>query len=135
MKASIPTMASILIVERDASTAQLLKVRLEQAGHLTQWTQSTQETQEYLLRNSPDLIVMDMGISSDNGLDLVKRIKRTPATSHIVLILLSEVLNGEAIIAGLDAGADNVLSKPIHFTDLLHRIQQLLSRRKMARAA
>lgn len=128
-------MASILIVERDASTAQLLKVRLEQAGHLTQWTQSTQETQEYLLRNSPDLIVMDMGISSDNGLDLVKRIKRTPATSHIVLILLSEVLNGEAIIAGLDAGADNVLSKPIHFTDLLHRIQQLLSRRKMARAA
>ena len=128
-------MASILIVERDASTAQLLKVRLEQAGHLTQWTESTQETQEYLLRNSPDLIVMDMGISSDNGLDLVKRIKRTPATSHIVLILLSEVLNGEAIIAGLDAGADNVLSKPIHFTDLLHRIQQLLSRRKMARAA
>ena len=76
----------------------------------------------------PDVIVSDVMMPSMSGLELTKALKASEATRHIPVILLSAKAQGTDIRQGLDAGADDYVTKPFEPLDLIDRVNALLGR-------
>jgi two-component system, OmpR family, phosphate regulon response regulator PhoB len=121
-------MAHILIVEDDAHTARLLEVRLEQVGHTSAWIQDGTAALAGAREITPDLILLDFMMPGITGIDVAKKLKHDPITRRIPVIMLTARSEGLSVLAGLDAGADAYLIKPVHFPDLIRRIAQFLGR-------
>jgi two-component system phosphate regulon response regulator PhoB len=121
-------MGHILIVEDEAHIARLLQVRLEQIGHTTVWVTDGVAALSAARELAPNLILLDFMLPGMNGPEIAKKLKLDPVTRHIPVIMLTARTEGAAVLAGLDAGADAYLSKPVHFQDLIHRIANFLER-------
>jgi DNA-binding response OmpR family regulator len=119
-------MAHILIVEDEANIARLLEVRLQKVGHTTSWVQDSRQTLTTARELVPDLILLDVMMPGMGGLEIAKQLKHDSVTRRIPVIMLTARTEGLAVIAGLDAGANAYLSKPIHFPDLIQRIAHFL---------
>ncbi len=76
---------------------------------------------------SPDLVLSDVMMPRRDGLDLCKAIKTDPCTSRVPVILLTALIQREALMRGWEVGADEYLFKPFHPRELLTRVRTLLS--------
>ena len=121
-------MAHILIVEDEPHTARLLEVRMGQVGHTTAWVKDGNAALGAARELMPDLILLDFMLPGISGIEVVKKLKRDPATRRIPVIMLTANSEGESVLAGLDAGADAYVIKPVHFPDLVRRIAHFLGR-------
>jgi two-component system phosphate regulon response regulator PhoB len=121
-------MAQILIVEDDTNIAKLLQVRLENVGYTTIWVADGVQALTTTRDRMPDLILLDVMLPGMEGFQVVKRLKADPRTKHIPVIMLTARSEGQAVLTGLDSGADAYLVKPLHFPDLIQRIQVFLER-------
>jgi two-component system phosphate regulon response regulator PhoB len=122
------TMAQILIVEDDANIAKLLQVRLEKVGYTIVWVADGAQALAAARDRMPDLVLLDIMLLGMEGFQVVKRLKVDPRTKHIPVIMLTARSEGQAVLTGLDSGADAYLVKPVHFPDLIKRIQVFLER-------
>jgi two-component system phosphate regulon response regulator PhoB len=120
-------MAHILIVEDDVNIAKLLTVRLEHAGHSILWAPNGNAALALAKAQSPHLIVLDVMLPDLNGMEVAKQLKRDIKTKQIPIVMLTARSDGPSVMAGVESGADVYLTKPIHFPDLIRRIQNLLS--------
>ena len=77
----------------------------------------------------PDFIIADLLMPEMNGLELIKKIKDDPRTSHIPVILLTAVTDMESKVAGMKAGADDYITKPFSSEFLHARIENLINQR------
>ena len=119
-------MAHILIVEDDANTARLLEIRLKQFGHTSAWVQDGLAGVAAARELTHDLILLDSMLPGMNGVDVARKLKHDPLTRRIPVIMLTARSEGLAVLAGLDAGADAYLIKPVHFPDLIRRIANFI---------
>ena len=119
-------MAHILIIEDDAHTARLLEVRLKQVGHTSAWAQDGLAGIAAARELTPALILLDYMLPGMSGVDVAKRLKHDPMTRRIPVIMLTARSEGVSVLAGLDAGADAYLIKPVHFPDLIRRIAHFI---------
>jgi DNA-binding response OmpR family regulator len=74
----------------------------------------------------PDVVVSDVMMPRMNGLELVKGLKDDPSTASIPVILLSAKAQATDVRAGLDAGADDYVTKPFEPLDLVDRVNKLI---------
>jgi DNA-binding NarL/FixJ family response regulator len=113
-------MNDILIVDDIPDNLLLLKTILELNGYAVHATQNPKETAKLLKKKRIDLVILDVNMPEINGIDLCKRIKKNPSTSHIPVILFTaERTTTEDVVAGLRGGADKYLTRPIQEAELL----------------
>lgn len=117
----------VLIAEDSRMQAKILQKRLADAGHTVRWAENGQLALEMARERRPDIIISDIEMPVATGYDFCKAVKTDPALRTVPFILLSTLSDPIDIIRGLDAGADNYVTKPYEPDYLLGRMQALLA--------
>ena len=117
----------VLIAEDSRIQAKMLQRRLAEAGHTVRWGETGADALALARERRPDIIVSDIEMPVMTGYEFCKAVKSDPALRTVPFILLSTLADPIDIIRGLDAGADNYVTKPYEPDFLLARIQSLLA--------
>ena len=117
----------VLIAEDSRIQAKMLQRRLEEAGHTVRWGETGAAALALARERRPDIIVSDIEMPAMTGYEFCKAVKTDPALRTVPFILLSTLSDPIDIIRGLDAGADNYVTKPYEISFLLGRMQSLLA--------
>ena len=119
--------ARILIVDDERQNRALLEVMLGSQGFVLLTAASGEEALAIVAqRPPPDLILLDIMMPGMDGYQVVTKIKSDPATRHIPIIMLSALDDRNSIMYGLNAGAEDFLSKPVDRAELTVRVANLL---------
>ncbi len=116
----------ILIVDDVAPNRRLLAARLEAEYFDVLTAADGHEALRAAQMESPDLILLDVMMPGIDGLETCRRLKAMPATRHIPVVLVTALDAAESRLAGLVAGADEFLTKPVDDVILLARVHSLL---------
>ncbi len=122
-------MSRILVVEDEAAIAELVTLNLRHAGHDVVVAASAEQAQTQIDAVLPDLVVLDWMLPGQSGVALARRWRASERTRKLPIIMLTARTQESDKVAGLDAGADDYLSKPFSTQELLARIRALLRRR------
>jgi two-component system phosphate regulon response regulator PhoB len=122
--------ASILIVEDEPAILELIGVNLEHAGYDTLRAASAEEAMRLLGDVLPDLVLLDWMLPGQSGLALARRLRGDARTRELPIIFLTARAEEPDKVAGLEAGADDYITKPFSTKELVARIRALLRRRK-----
>ena len=118
----------LLIVEDDKKIADALKKGLVNEGYVVEVSYDGEEGFELVDLSKPDLIVLDRMLPRINGIDFIEKLRKKE--NRVPILMLSALGETEEKIEGLNIGADDYLSKPFSFEELLARIKSLLRRPK-----
>ena len=118
----------VLVVEDDLTILQLLEVNFEMEGFSVLRAIDGVTGVEQAKEHRPDVIVSDVMMPNMSGIELVVALKEDPDTASIPIILLSAKAQGSDIRDGLEAGADEYMTKPFEPLDLVDRVNALLGR-------
>ncbi len=113
---------NVLIVDDDTDTTNLLKRRLENHGLGVLTAHNGRDAFEILHKSDVRLVVTDRRMPVMDGLTLCQRIRATDIPGYVYIILLTVCANKEDIVSGIDAGADDYLTKPFNSEELKVRI-------------
>lgn len=118
-------MAKILIVEDDESTIQFLRPELEHEGFDTVCAMDGRSALEQFEKENPDLILLDVMLPEMNGIEVLRRIRKTSKLPVLLVTARNETLDK---VNGLNTGADDYISKPFEIEELLARVNAVLRR-------
>jgi two-component system KDP operon response regulator KdpE len=124
-----PTRASVLVVDDEVQIRRLLRLTLEDAGYAVREADSGQNALREVSRETPDAVILDLGLPDFSGLEVLARVRESSA---VPVLILSVFGHEGSKIAGLDAGADDYLTKPFGEGELRARLRALLRRIKPA---
>ena len=116
----------ILIVEDDERMAALLKRGLEREGHVAEVTTDGLEGFEFALLRPFDVVILDLMIPSLNGFEVSRRLRERGVRTPILMLTARDA--AKDIVTGLDTGADDYLTKPFSFEELLARVRAVARR-------
>jgi DNA-binding response OmpR family regulator len=119
---------TVLVVEDDPVILRLLEVNFELEGFGVLLAHDGAEGIAVARAEKPDLIISDIMMPKASGLELVTVLKGDPATKGIPIILLSAKAQTSDLKTGMDAGADDYVTKPFEPLDLVDRVNALLDR-------
>jgi DNA-binding response OmpR family regulator len=128
----VPT---VLIADDDADHRELITLALARLGHDVVEAGDAESAQRALDAGGIDAVLLDVRMPGGSGIELCRRLRDAPATAHLPIMLISADVNNHRILAGLDAGADDYLTKPYQRAELHHRVEQLLARRGRTKPA
>lgn len=117
----------VVIAEDSRLQAKMLQKRLVEAGYEVRVGTNGREALALIRERPPQIIISDIEMPEMTGFELCSSVKTDPELKRIPLILLSTLSSPEDIIKGLDAGADNYVTKPYEPKYLLGRVQSLLN--------
>ena len=116
----------ILIVEDETSLADILKKGLEEEGYAVDVAYDGEEGR-YLAENEPsDVIILDIMLPRIDGMTILKSIRKKGIMTPVILLTAKDAVIDK--VSGLDGGADDYLTKPFSFDELLARMRALLRR-------
>ncbi len=118
--------ARILIVDDERQNRRLLEVMLAPDGFVLQTASSGEEALAMVAREPPDLILLDVMMPGMDGYEVTRRLKGNRATEGIPVIIVTAVEDRSAKIMGLNAGAEDFLSKPVDRLELGIRVRNLI---------
>lgn len=121
-------MTTILFVEDEAPIRDLVRFALSRAGMAMLEAEDAERALALLHSRRPDLVLIDWMLPGASGLQLLRRIRRTEPLQDLPVILLTAMAEEEHKIQGLDAGADDYVTKPFSPAELVARIRALLRR-------
>jgi DNA-binding response OmpR family regulator len=116
----------ILVVEDQPKMATFIKKGLQAQGHMVDLTETGLGAESLMSENPYDLIILDVGLPDQNGMDTARHIRRDGFIGPI--LMLTALSTTKDKIHGLDSGADDYLTKPFDFDELLARVRALLRR-------
>src|SRR4051812_19536325 len=122
-------MSHILVVEDESAIAELISINLRHAGFEVTIAATAEQAQAAVDGVLPDLIVLDWMLPGQSGLALAKRWRGEARTRELPVIMLTARADEADKIAGLDAGADDYLTKPFSTNELMARIRAVLRRK------
>jgi len=120
------TAATILIVDDEIHNRKLLETLLKPEGYLTVSVASGEEAIAAISKTPPDLILLDIMMPGMDGYQVARILKGDPTTSNIPLIMVTAHSDRSARLAGLKAGAEDFLTKPVDRGELWLRVRNLL---------
>jgi two-component system phosphate regulon response regulator PhoB len=123
----------ILVVEDETDLMTLLSYNLEKEGFRTAAARDGEEAVLMAAEQQPDLVLLDWMLPHRSGLEVCRQLRRHPKTRDIPVIMLTARGEEADRIRGLDAGADDYISKPFSMSELFARIRAVLRRASPAR--
>jgi two-component system phosphate regulon response regulator PhoB len=124
----------ILIVEDEPAIAELIAVNLRHNGMAPVWAEDGESAQRELDAVLPDAILLDWMLPGQSGLVLARKWRGDARTKGVPILMLTARGDEPDKVAGLDAGADDYITKPFSTQELLARIRAVLRRRAPERA-
>ena len=118
---------SVLIVEDDGVMAQAIAATLDQEGLQTVIAHDGERALELAAESQPDLVLLDVQLPKQTGIEVCATLKTDPVTGHIPVIMLTGKTERADRAAGLEAGADDYLTKPFSPTELIALVGEVLS--------
>lgn len=119
-------MVNILVVEDEKKLIAFIEQGLKEAGYSVEAAENSADAQKIIKNSKFDLIILDVMLGETSGLDLAKSLRAEGYTGSI--LMLTALSTTQDKIQGLDAGADDYLTKPFEFEELLARVRALLRR-------
>ncbi|WP_053979763.1 phosphate regulon transcriptional regulator PhoB [Marinagarivorans algicola] len=119
---------TILIVDDEAPIRDMLRVALEMAEYNCLEAEDAQNAHAIIIDQKPDLIILDWMMPGTSGMELARRLKRDQLTSEIPIIMLTAKGEEDNKIQGLEAGADDYITKPFSPRELVARLKAVLRR-------
>ncbi|HJQ19944.1 MAG TPA: diguanylate cyclase [Gemmatimonadaceae bacterium] len=116
----------ILVVDDHEDNVELLKVRLEAWGYSVDTAHDGAEALQAVDQSPPDLILLDVMMPTIDGNEVARRVKQNPALPFIPIIMQTALDSTESKVEGLEAGADDYITKPIEFAELKARLRSML---------
>lgn len=123
------TVPRVLVVEDEPSIAELVSVNLRHNGFQPIWAADGEAAQRELDAVLPDVILLDWMLPGQSGLQLAKKWRSSARTKSVPILMITARGDEPDKIAGLDAGADDYITKPFSTQELLARIRAVLRRR------
>ena len=118
----------IYIVEDDSSIRELEKYALLNSGFTVEGFDNSKELYNALGTNLPVLIILDIMLPGEDGLNILKKIRQTPNYKYIPVIMVTAKTSEIDAVKGLDMGADDYITKPFCVMELISRIKAVLRR-------
>ena len=118
--------ASILIVDDELSNCKLLEALLRPEGYVTHSVANGEAALAAIARQAPDLILLDIMMPGMDGFQVASMLKASAATAQIPIIMVTAQIDRSARLAGLNAGAEEFLTKPVDRAELWLRVRNLL---------
>jgi two-component system, OmpR family, phosphate regulon response regulator PhoB len=122
-------MARILVVDDESAIAELISLNLRHDGHEVRVAADSQQAIAAVREALPDLVVLDWMLPGESGVVLARRWRADVRTKDLPIVMLTARADERDLVSGLDAGADDYLSKPFSPPELLARIRALLRRK------
>lgn len=122
-------MSRILVVEDESAIAELISINLRHAGFEVTLAASASQAQYEVDRVLPDLVVLDWMLPGQSGVALARQWRAAARTKELPVIMLTARADEADKISGLDAGADDYVTKPFSTNELLARIRAVLRRK------
>ncbi|WP_136254686.1 phosphate regulon transcriptional regulator PhoB [Onishia niordana] len=119
---------TVLIVDDEASIREMIAIALEMADYQVLEADSAQAAHAMVVDHKPDLLVLDWMMPGTSGIELARRLKRDETTSDLPIILLTAKGEEDNKIQGLEAGADDYITKPFSPRELVARLKAVLRR-------
>ena len=123
------TQARVLIVEDEPAIAELIAVNLRHSGFVPETAEDGLAAQKAIDAVLPDLILLDWMLPGQSGLVLARKWRADPRTRHVPILMLTARGDEPDKVAGLDAGADDYITKPFSTQEMLARIRAVMRRR------
>src|SRR3954470_9750286 len=120
-------MTKILIVEDEKKVSAFIQQGLQEVGYSTHVCDTPAEAREHIKKQAYDLMVLDVMLPETNGVEFAKEIRKNGFSGFILMLTALSTTNDK--IQGLDAGADDYLTKPFEFEELLARVRALMRRK------
>ncbi|GJM41726.1 MAG: hypothetical protein DHS20C20_20080 [Ardenticatenaceae bacterium] len=118
---------TVLIVDDEPMTRNLLRLMLERSGFDILEAEDGLKALAAVAENRPDLLILDVMMPNMDGITVCERLRADVNTAVLPIILLSARTSAEAVRAGLDAGANKYVGKPVSRTDLLDHVREVLN--------
>lgn len=116
----------ILLVEDDRKIGQFVKKGLEEVSYTAVWVRNRKDAREAMSTGQYDVVVLDIGLPDGNGLQLLTEWREKNLSTQVLILSARHEVDDK--IAGLNLGADDYLTKPFSFGELLARLRSLVRR-------
>jgi DNA-binding response OmpR family regulator len=126
---------NILLIEDDSDISELVQYNLEREGYKVTAAADGELGWSQAVQTKPDLIVLDLMLPTMDGLSVCKRLRSSPETSGIPIVMLTAKGEESDIVVGLEMGADDYIAKPFSPKELVARIRAVLRRPRAAATA
>lgn len=121
--------ATVLVVEDEPSIQELIAASLQRAGHKVLRADSAEDAGRLVGETLPDVVLLDWMLPGMSGIQYARRLRSEERTQDLPIIMLTARSEEHDKVAGLEAGADDYLTKPFSPRELLARIKAVLRRR------
>ncbi|MFZ5653872.1 MAG: phosphate regulon transcriptional regulator PhoB [Pseudomonadota bacterium] len=125
------TDASVLIVDDEPAIRDMVATALEVAGFQCLRADSARTAYALIVDENPDLVLLDWMMPEISGIEFLRRLRRDERTADLPVILLTAKAEEDNLVQGLDAGADDYVTKPFSPRELIARVRALLRRRDL----
>ncbi|MGN0369554.1 MAG: response regulator transcription factor [Butyrivibrio sp.] len=121
-------MANVYVVEDDSNIREIEMFALKNSGYSVEGFENARTFFHRLTDKKPDLVLLDIMLPDVDGMDILKRIRTSPETKKIPVIMVTAKTTEIDKVKGLDLGADDYITKPFGVMELISRVKALLRR-------
>ena len=121
-------MQTIYVVEDDKNIREIESFALKNVGYLVEDFGCAKEFYDRITIKKPDLILLDVMLPDEDGLEIVKKLRSRPDTRQIPIIMVTAKTTEMDKVKGLDIGADDYMTKPFGIMELISRVKALFRR-------
>ena len=123
--------ATVLIVDDEEDILELLRHNLTKDGYRVICAESGEQALTEIRKQPPDVVILDVMLPGVDGLDVCRQVKAAAETSHVPIIMLTARTEEADMVAGLELGADDYITKPFSPRVVLARVKAVLRRKRM----
>jgi len=122
---------NILVVEDEPDIAEIIQYNLAREGYRVRIVDDGEVALDRIVRDAPDLVLLDLMLPGLDGLELCRRLKEDPVTRPIPIIMVTAKGEESDVVLGLGMGADDYVAKPFSPRELTARVRAVLRRGKV----